>query len=120
MSEKVIKVPPPSSDKKEMATDLSKQESKTISQASERDVQLYYYVLSNTMKNYKMYKGNEHLFRNSRACDNCYQVFNIKEDWYYHTEKIITLCGACYEDNTIKENYLKYNDDIREETGVRF
>lgn len=118
MGERVIKVDGPKPGQTEMSVDLN--ETKNIKLPSERDLQLYYFVLSNTMKNYKMYKDNSHLFRASCACDNCYQIFNVKDNFYKNEEENITLCNGCYEDNEAKEHYKKIEMDVSEKTGYKW
>ena len=119
--DKVIKVDPPKPGQKDMSVDLSAcDDGKKMTVATEKDVQLYYYVLGNTLKNYKMYKENPHVFRNSCACDKCYQVFNVSEGFYGHKDTNITLCSGCWEDNCAKDNYTKLDNEVNPITGLRF
>lgn len=88
--------------------------------ASEKDLQIYYYVLSNTLKNYKRFKENEHLFRNTDCCDLCYQLYSLKDPMYQLKTDNISLCEACYEKNEHKDNYERKNNSINEHTGLRW
>lgn len=94
---------------------------KTI--ASDADLQLYYYILGNTFKIYKQYKENTHLYRNSGACDKCYQVF-FKRDmgFHKHCDLDVCLCSECFEgiEDKFKELYTAVDCAVDDRTGVKF
>ena len=87
---------------------------------NEKDLQLYYYVLSNTLNNYKTFKENEHIFRNTVACDVCYQLYSVKDEMYELKTDNITLCKSCYDTNQHRDKYSLKNNKMNAETGLRW
>ncbi len=112
---KPILVNPPSNG--ELVTEI-KQDGKI----SEAEVQLYYFTVSNTLKNYQRFKANKHMFRNTHACDKCYQIHSVEDDMYIHTVHDITLCEGCFEhiNEPVKNNYDLIRNLVNEETGLKF
>lgn len=119
MPENSILVTPPSGNQtaKNLGQDVS-----SVKVASEHDVQMYYYVLSFTLKNYKMYKENRNLFKNTLACDRCYQLYSVKDSMNQHKSEDILICDPCFEHvkEPGKSNYYKRKNSVDENTGLRW
>lgn len=88
---------------------------------SDKDLQMYYFTLTNTLKNYKLYKYNTHLFNNTFACDRCYQLYSIKEPRFLHNKNDIVLCEHCLDNIGLsRDNYNKVDNSVNHDTGLRY
>lgn len=89
-------------------------------QLSNNDMQAYYYMVSNTLKNYIRYKDHKDLFRDTVACDKCYQIHTKADISFKHASKDIILCEGCFEDVQTKDQYTKQDNSVKDSTGLRW
>jgi hypothetical protein len=81
--------------------------------------------LTQTLKNYKLYKDNEHLYsRVYSCCDCCYQIrplWNDKKLDHYNKSHDIILCSDCFVD--VPEDSRSFYSDVtykRDQDGGLF
>ncbi len=84
------------------------------------DVQAYYFTVAKILKNYLLYKTNQSLFRESVACDKCYQIHSVDDEMYVHRERDITLCEDCFDSTNKNTNYVKKVIEANEDTGLKW
>lgn len=126
-SEKPVVVSPPKKGQAVQKYDLdAENEVNTVREPSEMDVQLYYYTITHSLKNYAKIKQHPELYRNSVACDRCYQICSCNEVFYKHkgsegsTPQDITLCSTCFDENPEKDKYIEVIRPRNPETGLRW
>lgn len=86
---------------------------------NDKEIQLYYYMITNQLKNYKLYSLHPYLYPSYIACESCYGLKHKDLPYYVHNIKnSITLCQECYDNNKSKYNYNKVEEEMDPGTGL--